>query len=132
MWQLGRELLDPLVDDAVELGLRNHAIHETPLACLSGRDLLTEEHDLARAAISDHELEPLRRAACRNRAVLESDVANEGGVDHHREVAGHLQLVASSDRDAVDTRDRRLADLSQSVVRVLEGPEPLPVLARPT
>ncbi len=51
-------------------------------------------------------------------------------VDHHREVARHLQLVAAADRDPVDARDRRLADLAQPVVHVLERAEPLPVLAR--
>ena len=51
-------------------------------------------------------------------------------VDHHREVARHLELVAAADADAVDARERRLADLAQPVVRVLEGAEPLPVALR--
>ena len=55
---------------------------------------------------------------------------DERGVDDDREVARHLQLVAAADRDPVDARDRRLADLAQSVVHVLERAEPLPVLAR--
>ena len=46
------------------------------------------------------------------------------------EVARHLQLVAAADRDPVHARDRRLADLAQPVVHVLERAEPLPVLAR--
>jgi hypothetical protein len=62
--------------------------------------------------------------------VLEADVADERVLHHHREVARHLQLVAASDRDPVDPGDRRLADLAQAVVHVLEGAEPLPVLAR--
>ena len=45
-------------------------------------------------------------------------------------VARHLQLVAAADRDAVDARERRLADLAQLVVRILERAEPLPVLLR--
>ena len=63
-------------------------------------------------------------------AVLETDVADERRVDHHREVARHLQLVPAADRDPVDARDRRLADLAQPIVHVLERAEPLPVLAR--
>src|SRR5205085_9292252 len=58
------------------------------------------------------------------------DVPDECVVHHHGEVARHLQLVATPDTDAVDPSDRRLADLAQSVVHVLEGAEPLPVLAR--
>ena len=61
--------------------------------------------------------------------MLGPDVADEGVVDHHGEVARHLELVAAADADAVDARERRLADLAQAVVRVLEGAEPLPVLA---
>jgi hypothetical protein len=57
-------------------------------------------------------------------------VADERVVDHHGEIAAHLQLVAAADRDPVHARDRRLADLAQPVVHVLEGAEPLPVLLR--
>ena len=46
------------------------------------------------------------------------------------QVARHLQLVAAADADAVDARQRRLADLAQPVVRLLERAEPLPVLGR--
>ena len=42
----------------------------------------------------------------------------------------HLELVAAADGDPVDARERRLADLAQPVVHVLEGAEPLPVLLR--
>jgi hypothetical protein len=63
--------------------------------------------------------------------VLEPDVPDERVVDHHREVARHLQLVAAADRDPVDPRDRRLPELAHPVVHVLERPEPLPVLLRP-
>ncbi len=62
--------------------------------------------------------------------MLRPDVADECVVDYHRQVARHLQLVAAADRDPVDAGERRLADLTQPVVRVLEGPEPLPVLGR--
>ena len=62
--------------------------------------------------------------------MLQPDVPDERRVDHHGEVARHLQLVAAADGDPVDPRDRRLADLAQPVVHVLEGAEPLPVLAR--
>ena len=57
---------------------------------------------------------------------------DERVLDHHREVARHLQLVAAADADPVDPRDGQLADLPQPVVCVLEGPEPLPVLVRLT
>ena len=57
-------------------------------------------------------------------------MADERRVDHDREVAGHLQLVAAADCDPVDPCDRGLADLAQPVVHVLERAEPLPVLAR--
>ena len=76
-------------------------------------DLLAEHDDLAGAAVADEDRQPLRRAAGRHRAVLGPDVADERVVDHHREVARHLQLVAAADADAVDARDRRLADLAQ-------------------
>ncbi len=57
-------------------------------------------------------------------------MADERVVDDHRQVARHLELVAAADGDPVDPRDRRLADLAQPVVHVLEGAEPLPVLLR--
>src|SRR4029077_11751377 len=101
-----------------------------PLFGLPGGDLVAEHDDLARAAIPDEDREPLRRAACGHRAVLEADVPDERVVDHHRQVTGHLQLVAAADRDAVDARNRRLTDLAQLVLRILESPEPLPVLLR--
>jgi hypothetical protein len=56
-------------------------------------------------------------------------VPDERVVDHHRQVARHLQLVAAADAIPLTAR-RRLADLAQPVVHVLEGAEPLPVLAR--
>ena len=127
--ELRGELLDPLVDGRVELRLGHGPVDEPPLRGLRRRDLVAEEDDLPRAPVADHELEPLRRASRRHRPVLEADVPDEGGVDHHGEVARHLQLVAAADRDPVDARDRRLADLAQPVVRVLERAEPLPVLA---
>ena len=65
-----------------------------------------------------------------HRAVLEPDVPDEGVVDHDREVARHLQLVAAADGDPVHAGDGRLADLPQPVVHVHEGAEPLPVLLR--
>ena len=55
---------------------------------------------------------------------------DERVVDDHREVARHLQLVAAAHGDPVDPGDRRLAELAQPVVHVLEGAEPLPVLLR--
>src|SRR4029079_15917494 len=64
-----------------------------------------------------------------NGPVLGTDMSDEGVVDDHGEVARHLQLVAAADADAVDADERRLADLPQAVVHVLEGTEPLPVLA---
>ena len=60
--------------------------------------------------------------------MLRPDVPDERVVDHHGEIAAHLQLVAAADRDALDARDRRLADLAQPVVHVLERAEPLPVV----
>src|SRR5207247_11013450 len=71
----------------------------------------------------------LRCPTCPNGSVRRSDVANEGIVDHDRQIAGHLELVAAADADPVDARERRLAHLAQAVVSVLESPEPLPVLA---
>ena len=58
------------------------------------------------------------------------DVPDEGVVDHDREVARHLQLVAAADGDPVHAGDGRLADLPQPVVHVHERAEPLPVLLR--
>src|SRR6185437_9819824 len=77
-----------------------------------------------------HDREPLRRAAGRHRAVLGADMADERIFDHYGEVAGHLELVAAADRDPLNPRESRLADLAQAVMHVLEGAEPLPVLAR--
>ena len=127
--ELRRELVDELVDLGVELGRGDRAVDEPPLGRLRRRDLLAEEEDLARTAVADHDRQPLRRATRRHRAVLGPDVADERVVGHHREVARHLQLVAAADRDALHARDRRLADLAQPVVHVLERAEPLPVLA---
>ena len=93
-------------------------------------DLLAEQDDLAGAPLPHHHRQPLRGSAGGHRAVLETDVADVGVVDHHREVAGHLELVAAADADAVDARERRLADPAQPVVSVLEGAEPLPVALR--
>jgi len=62
--------------------------------------------------------------------VLSADVADECVVDHDREIATHLQLVAPADRDALNACDRRLPDLTQTVVHVLERAEPLPVETR--
>ena len=56
-------------------------------------------------------------------------MADERIVDHDREVACHLELVAAAHADPVDARQGRLADLAKAVVGVLEGAEPLPVLA---
>src|ERR1043166_8528018 len=128
--QLPPERLDHLVDLRVELRGRDGPVDEPPLRGLRRRDLLTHQHDLAGAPVADHDRQPLRRAAGRHRAVLRSDVPDERVVHHHREVARHLQLVAAADRDPVDPRHRRLADLAQPVVHVLEGAEPLPVLGR--
>ena len=124
------ELLDQLVDGRVQLRFGNSPVHEPPLGCLHSRNLVAQKHDLPRPPVSDHELQPLGSAARGHRAVLEADVPDERRVDHHREVAGHLQLVAAADRDPVDPGDRRLADLAHPVVGVLEGAEPLPVLLR--
>src|SRR4029078_12697712 len=85
--------------------------------------------DLAGAALAHHDGEPLSRSAGGNGPVLGTDMSDEGVVDDHGEVARHLQLVAAADADAVDAGERRLADLPQAVVHVLEGTEPLPVLA---
>ena len=106
------ELRDELVDGRVELGRRDGAVDEPPLLGLLRGDLLAEQDDLARAAVADEDRQPLRRAGRRHRAVLEADVADERVVDHHRQVARHLHLVAAADADAVDPRDRRLADLA--------------------
>ena len=122
--------MHPFVDDAVELRRRNGAVDEPPFLCLARADLVAEEQDLARPPVADEDRQPLRRSARRHRPVLRADVADERVVDDHRKVARHLQLVPAADGDAVDTRDGRLPDLAQPVVHVLEGPEPLPVLAR--
>src|SRR4029453_14137092 len=128
--KLPREVLDHVVDLGVELRGRHDAVHEAPLLALLRRDLLAHEHDLASPPVADHDRQPLRRAAGRHRSMLGAYVAYESVVDHDREVAGHLEFVAAADGDPVDARDGRLADLPQSVVRVLEGTEPLPVLGR--
>src|SRR5215217_1889257 len=128
--QLPSEILDHAVDLGVEVGCGYDPVHETPLLGLRGRDLLAHENDLARAPVAHHYRQPLSRTPRGHRAVLRPHVPDEGVVDHDREVAGHLQLVAAADRDSVDARDRRLPDLAQPVVRVLEGAEPFPVLGR--
>ena len=128
--ELGRELLDQLVDRRVEVRRRHRAVHEPPLLGLPRRDLLAEKDDLARAALADHDREPLSGAARRDGAVLRADVADVRVVDDDGEVAGHLELVAASHADPVDARERRLADLPHPVVGVLERAEPLPVLVR--
>src|SRR5262245_30452180 len=109
--ELPSEVFDHAVDLGVELGRRHDAVHEPPLFGLRGRDLLAHEDDLSGAPVADHDRQPLRRASGRHRAVFGTDVPDESVVDHDREVAGHLQLVAPADRDPVDARDRRLADL---------------------
>src|SRR3990170_590769 len=128
--KLRRELLDPLVDAPVELCFRNGVVDEPPLGGLRCRYLVAEKDDLAGTPVPDHELEPLGRPSCRHRAVLQAHMTDEGRVDHDGEIARQLELVPAADRDPVDSRDRRLADLAEPVVGVLEGPEPLPVLAR--
>src|SRR5262249_52459058 len=128
--ELAGEALDQAIDFGIELVRRDRAIDEPPLLRLPGRDWLTQEDDLARAAVADHDRQPLRGAPPRNRSVLRPDVTDERVVHHDREVARHLQLVAAADADPVDPRDRRLADLPETVVRILERAEPLPVLGR--
>ena len=128
--QLARQALHPGVDHVIELVGRHRPVDEAPLRRLLCGYLVAEQDDLARAPVADHQLEPLRGAPGRDTAVLETDVADVGVVDDHREVAGHLQLVPAADRHAVDAGDGRLADLSQPVVHVLEGAEPLPVAGR--
>jgi hypothetical protein len=110
--KLRRELRHQLVDLRIELRRRHRPVDETPLGRLGGTDLVAEEQNLARAAITDHDRQPLGRAARRNRAVLDSDMADERVVGHHGEVTGHLQLVAASDRDSLHPRERWLTDLT--------------------
>src|SRR6266511_1509666 len=86
-------------------------VHERPLLVLPRRDLLAHEDDLAGAAVADHDRQPLGRPAGRNRPVLRPDVADECVVDHHRQVARHLQLVAAADRDPVDAGEGRLVEV---------------------
>jgi hypothetical protein len=127
-----RELPSKVLDEAVDLGVQllrwHRAVDEPPFLGLLRGDLLAEQDDLARAPVADHDRQPLRRAAGRNGPVLGPDVTDEGAFRHDSEVAGHLELVATADANAVDPRDRRLAHLPQAVVRVLERSEPLPVL----
>ena len=128
--ELAREVLDDGVDLRVEFRGRYRPVDEPPLGARRGRDRLAHQHDLARASLADQQRQPLRRAARGHRAVLRADVPDERVVHHHGEVARHLQLVAAADADPVDARERRLADLAQPVVRILERAEPLPVLVR--
>src|SRR4029077_8094584 len=74
--------------------------------------------------------QPLRRASGGHGTVLCPNVADECVVDHNGEIARHLQLVAAADGDALNTCDRGLADLAQTIVHVLERADPLPVQAR--
>src|SRR5438105_4473459 len=99
--ELHGELRGHLVDLRVELGRGNDPVDEPPFRGLGGRDLLAHEDDLAGAAVADEHGEPLRRAAGGDGAVLETDVADERVLDHHRQVARHLQLVTAADRAPV-------------------------------
>jgi hypothetical protein len=60
--------------------------------------------------------------------VLGPDVPDVGIVDDDRQVARHLQLVASADADPVDPGNRGLADVPQPIVHLDEGAHPAPVL----
>src|SRR5687768_2938382 len=126
--ELPSEVLDHRVDLRVELRGRHDPVDETPLLAGLRRDRLAHQHDLSRPAVADEEGEPLRRPSRRNRTVLGPDVPDERVVRHHRQVTRHLKLVAAAHAHPVDASERRLADLAQPVVRVLERSEPLPVL----
>src|SRR5919201_190439 len=128
--QLAHEVLDDRVDLRVELRRGNRPVDEAPLRGPRGGDLVAHQHDLARAAVADHDRQPLGRAADQDRTVLRPDVADVDVVAHHGEVARHLELVTAADADAVDAGDGGLADLAEPVVSVLERAEPLPVLVR--
>ena len=45
-------------------------------------------------------------------------------------IAGDVELVSAADDDAIEARDRRLADVAQPVVRLDERAHPLPIIAR--
>jgi hypothetical protein len=61
--------------------------------------------------------------------VLRPDVPDVAVIDDHRQVARHLELVSSTDADAVDAGNGRLAYVAQPVVHLDERPHPAPVLA---
>src|SRR5216683_3231344 len=117
-------------DSSVQLPAGDDLVDQAPGQRLGRGDLVAQEENLPGPPVSDDQRQPLSRARSRNAAPHRSDVADDDVVRSNREIAGQVELVAAAHNQAVETCDRGLTDIAQTVLRLDERPHPLPVVAR--
>mmetsp|Transcript_19369 Transcript_19369/g.61745 ORF Transcript_19369/g.61745 Transcript_19369/m.61745 type:complete len:235 (+) Transcript_19369:153-857(+) len=93
----------------------HHARHQAALTRLLRRHLVAREDELHCARLPHRASEALRAAQARDRAELDLWLAKLGRVRGENEIAGHRELAATAEREAVDGGDDRRPDGRQLV-----------------
>ena len=86
----------------------------------------TREHQLERAALAHEPRQALRPGKPRNQAQVDLRLTESGRVGRQPQRAGHRQLAAAAEREAIDGRDDRLAEVLHRVEHPLPKPSVIP------
>ena len=85
------------------------------------RDLAAGEQQFNRLALADQPRQTLRPGISRNQAEQNLWLSELRGLGRESQCAGHRQLAAAAEREAVNCRDDRLAEGLEQVEHVLAG-----------
>src|ERR1700733_10773832 len=73
------------------------------------------EKERQRAALADQPWQPLRSAAPRDESKRDFGLTEPGGVNRQSDGASHSGLAAAAERESIDGRDHRLAEIFDEV-----------------
>ena len=115
---------------AIRFGRRNDLVDEADAIGLLRADHLSGEDQLQRASLADQPRQTLRSAAAGNEPERDFGLAEFRGLHRDPDGAGHRRLAAAAEREAVDRRDHRLAEVFDEIEDLLSEPAGLLGLER--
>src|SRR3972149_522039 len=128
------ELVDQLLTQGchgtIEIFVRHHLIHKTPLQGLPGFHPFIDKTHLPGPAISDQYRQPLRGATSGNTPDAGTDLPDLGVLGGDGKIAGQMQLVSAPDDHTVNARYGGLSPGPEKRPDPIKIGKPLPVVSR--
>ena len=98
-----------------QIGGRNDLVDQPDAIGFLRADHLSGQNELQGATLADQPRQSLRATAARDKSERDLGLAEFRGLDRDPDGAGHRRLAAAAEREAIDRRDHRLAEILDQI-----------------